>query len=371
MILDEAYIEFAGDSLAGLRDDYPRLVVLRTMSKAYAIAGLRVGFAVARPEVIEEIAIYRPPGSVSIVSVDVGAALLRDDDGRGGAGRRRSPPSARGSPRVCAMPAGTPEPSTTNFLLVDFATAEAADAAAEALLSRGLIPRTFPAGHPLPTASGSPFEIASRTTASSRPLGRSPREDTPGAAAPGSRCLPRHFGRGLQWNLGPGGQRHAPRHAAAASLDGFTGGGSVAGATNPMALAVAAGLEPGPKEYLTNHVHAHLDVFIDGEAIAVPSGIGINIDDPAVRHVEQPDGTISYGGITLCAQPCISPLHTHDWNGIIHTESATPEPNTLGQFFTSGACRSPSPASASTAVPDRSRSTSTASHIQGTRGRSS
>ena len=42
-----------------------------------------------------------------------------------------------------------PEPSTTNFLLVDFATAEAADAAAEALLSRGLIPRTFPAGHPL------------------------------------------------------------------------------------------------------------------------------------------------------------------------------------------------------------------------------
>ena len=79
VILDEAYIEFAGESLVGLRGAYPRLVVLRTMSKAYAIAGLRVGFAIARPEVIEEIAIYRPPGSVSIVSVDVATALLADD----------------------------------------------------------------------------------------------------------------------------------------------------------------------------------------------------------------------------------------------------------------------------------------------------
>lgn len=37
----------------------------------------------------------------------------------------------------------------TNFVLVEFATPAAADAAAEGLLSRGMIPRTFPAGHPL------------------------------------------------------------------------------------------------------------------------------------------------------------------------------------------------------------------------------
>jgi len=148
VILDEAYIEFAGDSLAGLRDSYPRLVVLRTMSKAYAIAGLRVGFAVARPEVIEEIAVYRPPGSVSIVSVDVAAALLADD----AIAPARVDEIASERERLTSglREAGwAPEPSTTNFLLVDFATAEAADAAAEALLAQGLIPRTFPAGHPL------------------------------------------------------------------------------------------------------------------------------------------------------------------------------------------------------------------------------
>jgi hypothetical protein len=103
---------------------------------------------------------------------------------------------------------------------------------------------------------------------------------------------------------------------------------------NPMELTIAAGLEPAPKEFMTNHAHAHLDVFVDGKPIVVPAGIGINIDDPDVRRFDEPDGSVGYGGIELCSSPCISPLHTHDADGILHTESASPEPNTLGQFFT-------------------------------------
>ena len=45
VVLDEAYAEFVGTSLVGLRADYPNLIVVRTASKAYALAGLRVGFA--------------------------------------------------------------------------------------------------------------------------------------------------------------------------------------------------------------------------------------------------------------------------------------------------------------------------------------
>ena len=103
---------------------------------------------------------------------------------------------------------------------------------------------------------------------------------------------------------------------------------------DPMERTVQAGLKPQPKEFLTNHVHAHLDVFVDGKPVTVPSGIGIKIDDPAVRRTDEQDGSTSYGGIDLCNEPCISPLHTHDISGIIHTESASPEPNTLGEFFT-------------------------------------
>jgi histidinol-phosphate aminotransferase len=148
VVLDEAYIEFVGPSLAPLREVYPRLVILRTLSKAYGIAGLRVGFAIARPELIEELAVYRPPGSVSIVSVDIGAALLADDR----IARERVAATIAERERLATALAGagwSPLPSVTNFLLVGFASPTAAGAAAEGLLSRGLIPRTFPAGHPL------------------------------------------------------------------------------------------------------------------------------------------------------------------------------------------------------------------------------
>jgi hypothetical protein len=103
---------------------------------------------------------------------------------------------------------------------------------------------------------------------------------------------------------------------------------------DPLERTVAAGLEPERKEFLIHHAHAHLDVFVDGEPIVVPAGIGIEIDDPDVRRFKELDGAVGYGGITRCREPCISPLHTHDATGIIHTESKSPKPNTLGQFFT-------------------------------------
>ena len=101
-----------------------------------------------------------------------------------------------------------------------------------------------------------------------------------------------------------------------------------------MAQARAAGLVPETAERLQYHVHAHLDVFVDGTPVVVPAGIGIDIDDPAV-HTFDVDGEKQYGGIKPpCAKPCISPLHTHDVSGTLHTESATKKNNTLGQFFT-------------------------------------
>lgn len=113
---------------------------------------------------------------------------------------------------------------------------------------------------------------------------------------------------------------------------------------DPLERTVAAGLEPQVKEFFTAHVHAHLDVFVDGQQVVVPSGIGINIKDPGVKKFPEVDGSVAYGGIKMCDKPCISPLHTHDITGIIHTESPTLVPNTLGEFFTewgvplSGSC---------------------------------
>ena len=148
VVLDEAYAEFVGTSLVGLRDAHPNLIVVRTASKAYALAGLRVGFALARPEVIARLNPFRPPGSVSTVSVTLVTEALLDptilEANLARVARERT------RLRDALLTAGwSVGPSVTNFLLVDFGTAERAASVAEALLAGGLVPRTFGQGHPL------------------------------------------------------------------------------------------------------------------------------------------------------------------------------------------------------------------------------
>lgn len=53
VVIDEAYVDFGGESAASLIDAYPHLLVVRTLSKSRALAGLRVGYALGHPALIE------------------------------------------------------------------------------------------------------------------------------------------------------------------------------------------------------------------------------------------------------------------------------------------------------------------------------
>ncbi len=146
--LDEAYAEFAGRSALSLRAGHPNLVVIRTMSKAYALAGIRVGFAVARPEVLAPVVSFRAPASVSTISAALATAALRRPALAQGNIYRLAEQRARLTHDLAAL-GWRPYPSETNFILFRFRSPAAAESVAEALLTRGLVPRTFGPDHPL------------------------------------------------------------------------------------------------------------------------------------------------------------------------------------------------------------------------------
>ena len=148
VVVDEAYFEFVGRSVVDLRAAHPNLLVIRTASKAYGLAGLRVGFAIAQPDVIARMNPYRPPGSVSTVSATVVTEALLDDEAPAANLERVRVERVRLREGLTAL-GWSVGPSVTNFLLVDLGDPERAAAVSEGLLQRGLVPRTFPAGHPL------------------------------------------------------------------------------------------------------------------------------------------------------------------------------------------------------------------------------
>lgn len=148
IVVDEAYIELAPGSLVGLRERYPALIVVRTLSKAFALAGLRVGYAVAARPTIARLERVRPPGSIPTISATVGAAALR----RPVLALANAAVLATERERLAAGLAGIGLPaylSVTNFLLCPLGDRAAAEEATEHLLRHGIVPRTFGADHPL------------------------------------------------------------------------------------------------------------------------------------------------------------------------------------------------------------------------------
>jgi histidinol-phosphate aminotransferase len=148
VVVDEAYFEFVGSSILSWPHKYPNVLAIRTVSKAFALAGIRVGYGVADRSVIERLERVRPPGSISTVSAHVATLALR------------SPEYAMKNVWALAeerewlwdrfeeleWPAWR---SATNFLLVRIGDHDAAEHAAEQLLRAGIVPRTFGPANPL------------------------------------------------------------------------------------------------------------------------------------------------------------------------------------------------------------------------------
>ncbi len=148
VVVDEAYAEFWPETAVPFRAEHPNLVVIRTLSKAFALPGIRVGYGVAARPTIERLERIRPPGSIATTSAALAtAALGRPELARANV-TRLSEERAWFSDRLAAA-GWTPYPSVTNFLLVKIGDQASAESAAEKLLEHGIVPRTFGPANPL------------------------------------------------------------------------------------------------------------------------------------------------------------------------------------------------------------------------------
>lgn len=131
LLLDEAYADFAAaDSLLPTEASWPNLVRLRTFSKLYGLAGARVGYALANPELVEALDRIRQHFAVSKLSQEMALAALNDHAfvtdvlARTAEGREHY--------RALAESIGfTALPSAANFVAFDFGDARRAKAVAD------------------------------------------------------------------------------------------------------------------------------------------------------------------------------------------------------------------------------------------------
>jgi len=78
VVIDEAYADFAGESAIAMLKEFPHLIVIRTLSKSYSLAGMRLGLGFARREIIAEMMKVKDSYNLDRLSIVAGCAALQD-----------------------------------------------------------------------------------------------------------------------------------------------------------------------------------------------------------------------------------------------------------------------------------------------------
>jgi histidinol-phosphate aminotransferase len=147
VVVDEAYFEFSGRTSLGLLMDYPNVCVVRTLSKAFGLAGLRIGYVLCTEEVARELNKARPPNSLGAVNVAGALIALRNRSYVSKVVKEIVGERERLFGELSRIEGLKVFPSSANFLLIKLRSTEEAVAVKERLLRSGIVVRTFP-GNP-------------------------------------------------------------------------------------------------------------------------------------------------------------------------------------------------------------------------------
>ena len=142
VVVDEAYYEFCDQTVAGLVEDHENLVVLRTMSKWAGLAGLRIGYGIMSPRLVQHIIDIKSPYNVSVAAEAALLASLEDAPALLDNVKKIIAERERMFSALEAVPGVTPWPSYGNFILCQFAPGRAQEVY-EGLAMRGIFVRSF------------------------------------------------------------------------------------------------------------------------------------------------------------------------------------------------------------------------------------
>jgi histidinol-phosphate aminotransferase len=141
LLCDEAYQDFGGPTALGLLATSPRVVVLRTFSKAFGLAGLRLGVALAHPAVAREIAKAKLPYNVNVLSLTAAEVMLAHPETAAARVREIVATRDRTLERLRALRGVIVFPSAANFLLIRLLAVPAAEVFRRLLEEYGILVR--------------------------------------------------------------------------------------------------------------------------------------------------------------------------------------------------------------------------------------
>jgi histidinol-phosphate aminotransferase len=141
LVVDEAYVDFAESSALPLVEDCPNVIISRTLSKGYSLAGLRLGFGIAQPTLLSGLFKVKDSYNIDAIACAVGAAAMRDQEYKNSCAERVKASRAKLAIDLKQLGFRVPD-SQTNFL---FATSPKghAEAIYLGLKERGILVRYF------------------------------------------------------------------------------------------------------------------------------------------------------------------------------------------------------------------------------------
>lgn len=121
LVVDESFIHFAPEAVSAipLLKDYPNLLVVRSMTKSYAIPGLRLGYVVGEKSRIEFLECYRQPWSVNALAIEIGKYLLENGEDMLPDAETLYRRQQEFSARIARIPGFRPWKSHTSFFLTE------------------------------------------------------------------------------------------------------------------------------------------------------------------------------------------------------------------------------------------------------------